>query len=179
MGKLLDSAQAFRLGLFIAYGLILLVVNFVIWHRSGHEELPISVKANTALAANRLLQAGDLRVEVGAHPWYLKRGVAKDQTVALDDLSPMPAIIGKPGKLPVAIAVSQSSVASGELDAGAKGRICQGNKQIVEQVDVQAAFCATSCVAVADIPIDKAATLAAAYQAADPPILQPMSKQCQ
>ena len=68
--KLLESTQAFRLVLFLLYGLIVVALNAVILWRPDRHELPISVKANQALPANRLLRPEDLRADAGGRSWY-------------------------------------------------------------------------------------------------------------
>ena len=118
----------------------------------------------------------------GDHPWYLKHTAKKDQKIELGDLSTFPTITEKPGKLPVAFSAGSAIVKSGAINAGISVRVCQGAKVLAESVEVQAVLCPATngpCVALADVPADKASALTGVSQASTPATLQVMSSQCQ
>ena len=130
--------------------------------------LPMNYTATHAMEANQLLQPGDLApAPQGGR--YLRGKMAAGAKLAGDATGALPALrVGK-ATLPVALAVSRALVASGDANAGGQLRVCQGKKDLVESsVVVQAAICADSeamCIAVVDIPVDKAAAVASAFNA--------------
>jgi hypothetical protein len=176
----LSSAQVLRWSFFIAYGVVLLLGNaLIVSHERGR---PVSFTVERKLPANWLLQSGDLAVLPGDHPWYLKHEAPKDQKMELGDLSTVPTITEKPGKLSVAFSVGSAMVKSGAINATTAVRVCQGPKALIESAEVQAVLCPASdapCVAFADIPADKATALAGISQESTPVSLQVMSSQCQ
>ena len=176
----LKSAQVLRWGIFIAYGVVLFIGNALIV--SNERGLPVGFKAKRELPANWLLRSGDLAVLLEDHPWYLKHETKKDQKIEVGDLSTVPTITQRPGKLSVAFSVEPAMVNSGAINAGIAVRVCQGTKALVESAEVQAVLCPATgapCVVLTDIPADKASAVGGMPQASTPASLQVMSSPCQ
>lgn len=75
--------------------------------------------------------------------------------------------------------VAAAIVKSGAINAGILVRVCQGTKALVEPAEVPAVLCPAAdeaCVALVDIPADKANAIAAASQTL---CLQAMNTPCQ
>jgi hypothetical protein len=187
----LTSAQVLRWGFFIAYGFALFVgvALILIFSRQPapgskdeRESPAVSFTAERELPANRLLQPGDLAALPGGRPRYLKHMAKKDEKIEIGDLSTIPTITVKPGKLPVAFSVESAMVTSGAINAGISVHVCRGPKALVESGEVQAVLCPATdepCIALTDIPADKASALAEASQASMPATLKVMGSQCQ
>ncbi len=176
----LTSAQVLRWGIFIAYSIALFIGVALIFSRQPG--LPLTFTAERELPANWLLQPGDLALRPGDHPWYLKHTAKKDQKIGLGDLSTFPIIAQRQGKLPVAFSVGSAMVKSSAINAGVSVRVCQGTKVLAESVEVQAVLCPATdepCVALADVPADKASALTGVSQTSTPATLQVVSSQCQ
>jgi hypothetical protein len=127
---------------------------------------PMNYTATLALEANRLLQPGDLApAPEGGR--YLRGKLAAGARLHGDGTGTLPALTVGKATLPVALAVPRTLMISGEANAGGQLRICQGKKDLVEAaVGVQAAICAESeamCIAVLDVPVEKAAAVSAAF----------------
>ena len=137
---------------------------------------PMNFTATHALDANRLLQPGDLAPgpEGGR---YLRSKLAAGERLHSDGTSALPKLTVGKATLPVALAVPRALVDSGDANAGGKLHICQGKKDPVEAaVGVQAAICAGSeamCIAVLDVPMDKATAVSAALNATPPASIRP------
>jgi hypothetical protein len=178
MKKWLGSAQVLRWVGFIGYGILLLIGTLlitIVWPRAVP---PGRFVATKTLAANRLLQPGDFTVVSGVgEPWYLKHEVEEGKAFGLGDIVTVPTMTSKPGRLPIAFPIAAAQVRSGAINAGSKGHICHGGKELAGQVEIAAVLCsaAESCVAIANVPADKAAALAAASPAA---VLQTAQTAC-
>jgi hypothetical protein len=169
-----------RWAIFAVYGLLLFVGAAMIWWRQPAQVT--SFIADRELAANRLLLAGDLVPVTAEGTRYLRQSVKKGQKLELDDTSPVPLLTAKPGKLAVAFSLEWEVVRSGSINAGALVRICQAGKVVLEPVEVEAVLCAAlnaPCIALADIPADKAGAVAGASQPSTPASLRVMTSQCE
>src|SRR5262249_32397583 len=123
-----------RWAIFVVYALLLFIGAGVIYWREPTQ--PTSFVAERKMAANRLLQAGDLAPVSGDHAQYLKHPIEKGKKLEPDDISPAPILTPKPGKLPVAFSLEWQMVQSGAVNAGSLVRVCQAGKVVLEPAEI-------------------------------------------
>jgi hypothetical protein len=163
----------------IVYCAVLFVGSALILRR--YPVYPMGFVATGDLPANRLLQPGDIAPAV-ASGQYTRKPIGKGQPVRTDDTSAMPEIVPQPGKLPLALPVRQALVLSGTINAGAMVHLCKREKELIDKLDVRAVLCAgpdALCIAVLELPAEKAVTLAATFGTADPVTAQPSGRKCE
>lgn len=167
---------------FISGYVIWLIVCAGMIYYSRQPAQPPSFVAERDPVANRLLEPGDLKSVPTDDAQYMKHAVKKGQKIQSDGTSSFPTLTSKLGKLPVAFSVDWAEARTGAINAGISVRVCQAGKTILEPAEVQAVICPVvnaSCIALADIPADKASALTGAFQASPPVNLQEMSSKCE
>lgn len=160
MKSWLQSPQFVRWVAFIAYAVLLLIGSGFISMRQSNT---VGFRAARDLSAGGLVQAGDLS------PRYLRHKAHQGDPIEPADLAFLPVLSQTAGKLIIAISMPARLVGSGTVNAGKSVRICQGGKAVLDSAVVQTLVCAPpgdECIALIDLPADKAAAVAGAFQGA-------------
>jgi hypothetical protein len=125
---------------------------------------PSAFRAATALKAGQVLRQGDLE-PAPATGVYLQADVDKGQIVQLNSLLPLPILQFHADRIVAAVSVPRGMVDSGDIKPGANIYLCQAPPNPVPgPYAVQSAICADggiACIALLELPADKAAPLAA------------------
>jgi hypothetical protein len=156
---------------FFFYGAGLLVGTAVILHWCA--PYSVGVVATRVLAANRLLQPGDIS-PTSAPGQYVTHLVKPGEALQPGDVSTFPHLLLSNGDLPIALPIRRQLVAQG-VNAGANVRICRANEAVFPSVPVRVLLCPPSegeCIAIAVIASPRAEDVAKAFDKGGLPFLE-------
>jgi hypothetical protein len=165
---------------FVAY-LALLI--FLVWLTGGFQRTsPGMLVAARNLPTGHLLQANDFALVPGSSGTYLRRPIDAGQPIRAGDTTASPDFTTRMNFVPLAFPIARSLVASGELNAGVKTRICQTGKTVLDDAEVRVVACPAdeqTCLSIVDILVEKASAVATALKNPGVPSLRQSSKSCE
>jgi hypothetical protein len=173
---------------FAAFYCVILTVLVIV---NASRSPPAPSVAITALQANQLVQASDLRPQASTGEsvigQYVRVAIPAGAPVVPDNVSPLPTLAASQGHVGVMLPAVASLVRDRRLNAGTKVRVCKGGKDALDAAAFNASAAAvlcpqelsSECVVLIELTPSQVAMLAAASASAPMPHVRPRSGTCE